>query len=237
MATTTQPVQVLSWSEFKERFTWEQGEHVTLIGPTKSGKSTLAHELLVDASRGSHPWQAVFATKRRDPIIDDFRSDGYQRIPEWIVTDPDLYPKVILHHPMKKGVRSIDDQREVFRVALESLFRQGGWLCYLDELRHIVNFLGLERDVELLWHQGRSEGISVVSGVQRPRHVPLMAYDQATHLFLWETRDSTMAKRLSEIGGKVDPEVVRAGVSVLQSHQFMYVNPTTGDVFQSKVEL
>lgn len=231
-------IQTVSWAEFQDAFQWEQGEHLTLIGPTKSGKSTLARHLLKDARRnGTHPWQVVLATKRRDEVLDDFGRDGFERIPEWIVTDPDLMRNVMVAPPLSQGIKSVEQQKRRFRYTLESIFRQGGWLVYLDELRHITNFLGLEREVELLLHQGRSAGITVVGSVQRPRHVPLMAYDQATHLFFWETNDLNMRKRLSELGGKVDPDMVQYGVQRIQYHEFLYVNPRSGQVLQSVVEL
>lgn len=232
-------VPVLDWENFlTDEFTWYQGEHVTAIGPTKSGKTTLFRELMRRARRlGTHPWQVVVATKRRDEILDTFKPDGFVKMPKWEIHDADMMPKVMLAPPLpsasQKGV-----QRDEISNALTSIYRQGGWLVLLDELKHIAGYLKLEADVELLLHQGRSAGITVVSAVQRPRHVPLMAYDQADHIFMWESRDSNIRKRLAEIGGKVDPDLIEHGLSQLPDrHSFLYIHPSTGKVVQSKVAI
>ena len=236
--TTELEVPVLSWSEFQDGWEWYQGEHVTAIGPTKSGKTTLFRELLRRARRErTHPWQVVVATKRRDEILDTFKPDGFVKLPSWIVHDADTYPKVMFAPPLPSAAQK-NVQRDQIREALTSIYRQGGWLVLLDELKHIAGYLKLEADVELLLHQGRSAGITVVSAVQRPRHVPLMAYDQADHIFMWESRDSNIRKRLAEIGGKVNPDLIEYGLSRLPSrHSFLYIHPSTGKVIQSEVEL
>jgi hypothetical protein len=65
-----------------------------------------------------------------------------------------------------------------------------------------------------------------------------MAYDQADHLVMWESRDSNIRKRLAEIGGKADPDLIEHGLSQLPDrHSFLYVNMSTGEVVQSKVAL
>lgn len=231
-------IENLSWSEFQDRFQWYQGEHLTLIGPTKSGKTTLARELLRRARRDhTHPWQVVVATKRRDEILDTFGPDGFVKIPSWIVHDAEVMPKVMLAPPLPSASKKHLQQQEI-EHALTSIYRQGGWLVLLDELKHISDYLKLSSEIELLLHQGRSAGITVVSAVQRPRHVPLMAYDQADHVFMWESRDHNIRKRLSEIGGKVDPDLIEYGLQQLPSrHSFLYINPTSGEVTQSEVEL
>lgn len=228
----------LGWSEFLDQFQWYQGEHMTCVGPTKSGKTTLIRELMRRARRErTHPWQVITATKRKDEVLDTFRDDGFTKFTKWEVPDPELYPKVMLAPPLKSADRK-SDQADALRHGLTRIYNQGGWLVYLDEMKHLSTYLRLDDEIELLLHQGRSAGISVVSSVQRPRHVPLMAYDQADHLFMWESRDSNIRKRLGEIGGKADPDLIEYGLDHLPDrHSFLYVGMTTGDVIQTKVEL
>ena len=235
---TSLDVPVLSWPEFQDEFVWYQGEHVTGIGPTKSGKTTLFRELMRTARRErTHPWQVVTATKRRDEILDTFGPDGFVKMPSWQVHDAEVFSKVMLAPPLPSARRK-DVQAEAIREALTSVYQQGGWLVLLDELKHIADYLKLKPEVELLLHQGRSAGITVVSAVQRPRHVPLMAYDQADHIFMWESRDSRIRERLAEIGGKVDPDQIEFGLARLPTrHSFLYIHPSTGKVVQSEVEL
>jgi hypothetical protein len=231
-------IPTLEWDDFLSGLNWYQGEHLTAIGPTKSGKTTLLRELLRNARRkGTHPYQVVIATKRKDEILDTFKTDRFAKVVDWGIVTPEVMPQVMLAPPLPSA-RDASVQREAIRNALTSIYRQGGWTVTLDELKHIAAYLSLEPEVELLLHQGRSAGITVVSGVQRPRHVPLMAYDQSTHLFLWESRDHNIRQRLSELGGRANPDLVMHGVSSLpDQHTFLYVNPTTGEVVRSKVDV
>lgn len=228
MATAT-GVPELSWADFREAFTWRQGEHVAAIGPTGCGKTTAVRELLEERR-----WVAVAATKRRDPVIDAFADRGYRRIPDWTVSDAELMPRVVLAPPIT-GFRAVDEQREVFRRSLDSIFRQGGWCLYLDEARYVTDFLGLGRECEILWQQGRSHGISMVAAAQRPRHLPLVAYDQAAHHFYWKVRDELMTKRLGEISGAADPDLVRSELELLGFHAMLYVNTETGEISRTQV--
>jgi hypothetical protein len=235
---TGHSVEVLSWDDFLAEFQWWQGEHITAIGPTKSGKTTLFRELMRRARRErTHPWQVVTATKRRDEILDTFKPEGFVKMPTWQVHDAEVFSKVMLAPPLPSAAKK-GKQADAIREALTSIYLQGGWMVLLDELKHIAGYLKLEAEVELLLHQGRSAGITVVSAVQRPRHVPLMAYDQADHIFMWESRDSNIRKRLAEIGGKSDPDLIEYGLGQLPSrHAFLYIHPSTGRVIQSEVEL
>jgi energy-coupling factor transporter ATP-binding protein EcfA2 len=230
----------MGWNEFLSQFEWYQGEHLTLIGPTKSGKTTLARELLRRArAEGTHPWQLIIATKTLDEIIDDFTAEGFVKIPTWTVSDPDVHRKLILHPRLRSlGNEDKAHQRVEIRRALNGAYQQHGWLVLMDEFKHIAAALSLEDEAEMLLHQGRSAGISVVTGVQRPRHVPLMVYDQADHIFMWEARDYNIRKRLGEIGGKVDTDLIEYGLRNLKDrHEFLYISPSLGTVIQTKVEL
>jgi hypothetical protein len=98
----------------------------------------------------------------------------------------------------------------------------------VDELRYLTETLKLSRHMELLWQQGRSVGISVVAGTQRPARVPLAAYDQATHLFLFRDSDRRNLDRLADLSGDVDKVLVRETVQTLAPHEVLYVDTRRG---------
>lgn len=142
----------------------------------------------------------------------------------WAVPDADVCPRVLLA-PKMAGFDSIDKQREIFRHALDSCWRQGGWTIVLDELRYFTDNLGLRAEVELILMQGRSEHVTLVGGAQRPRHVPLLVYDQAKHIFIGHDNDAQNVKRLAEIGGGINGrQIAEAVLPQLERHEFLYIN-------------
>jgi len=84
-----------------------------------------------------------------------------------------------------------DEQLREFALALERAWRQGGWCMYLDELFYLDR-LGLRPLIERLLTQGRSKGITVVSGLQRPVAVTRFAVGESRHVisFGLEGRDA-----------------------------------------------
>lgn len=233
--TLAESVPARSWSEFTDQWQWAQGEHLTVIGPTKSGKTTLVSELLRPALRCS-PYVCIFASKRRDPLFDDYEKRGYKKLRKWVVSEPELMPRVLLA-PKIAGFSSIPKQAEAFREAMDAILRQGGWTLVLNEARYIASHLGLTKEYEVALHQGRTEGVTVVSEAQRPRHLPLLAYDQATHLFFFRNPDTQSLRRLGEIGGAFDARAIQATVARLPFHHFLYVHTEEGTMFTSAVEL
>jgi hypothetical protein len=121
-------------------------------------------------------------------------------------------------------------QREAIRSCLQDIYRSGGWAVFADEMTYIVNFLGLGPYCELLWQQGRSLNVSLVAATQRPKKIPLAAYDQATHLFLFRDSDDVNLKRFGEISG-VNNREVRDAVPRLARHDVLYVNTRDGELF------
>jgi hypothetical protein len=82
----------------------------------------------------------------------------------------------------------------------------------------------------MLWLQGRSEKTTVIANTQRPRYIPLEAYDQATHLFMWQDPDRNNIARVSEMAG-LNTDQVFAVLPGLPKHDILYINTVTGDIF------
>lgn len=222
----------LDWDSFDSQFRWKQGEHVTLVGPTGLGKTTLATTILP-----RRDYTIVFATKKRDPLITKLRNAGYERVTDADGIHTAISKKFILAPPLGSGSpKALENQRVEFRKALETAFRQGNWTIYLDEARYICDFLGLSSYCELLWQQGRSLGTTLVAGTQRPVRVPLTAYDQATHLFFWRENDDRNLKTIGGLGG-TDSKVIRTRVPMLDLHQVLYLNTRSGKMVTTKAKV
>ena len=222
----------IPWDIFlRDWFTWrnedDDGEHVSLLGNTGGGKTHLMRQILP-----LHPFVTIFATKPRDRSMDAFLSEGYYRIEEWQKLSPMDYPRRVLW-PRVRSIDAFDAMRETFRTALHRIYAEGAWTVATDELLMMTSEFKLDREYRMLYTQGRSLGISMVSATQRPRNVPLETYSQATHLFLWKQTDQYDLQRLSEIGG-IDSSLLKSVVPLLGQHEVLYCCTKTGAVCRTK---
>lgn len=224
---STPSVERESWPEAVRRMDWRQGEHVTLIAPTGRGKTELTVQLLEHRR-----WVVFLATKRIDSTSAQLHKKGYRTIRTADELNPDLSSKFILHPPFPRvsAAQLRAQHREAFREGLMRAFRQTGWTVSVDEARYICDYLGLKDEMMLLWLQGRSQGNSVICSTQRSRFVPLEAYDQATHLFMWTDPDVGNINRNSELAGFNRNRVIRAMRS-MNKHDVLYVNTVTNEMF------
>jgi energy-coupling factor transporter ATP-binding protein EcfA2 len=216
------------WDVFlSQTLVWEYGEHFALIGPTGQGKSTMLLNLLP-----LHRYMTIFVTKPRDATFDALAQHGYLKMERWQSVPARNYPRRLLWPDATKP-KSEMLQRAVFDHAFSAIYREGGWTVALDELWYFSQVLKMEDWVERYLSQARSLGISLLIGTQRPADIPLMVYDQSTHLMFWRDNDETNLKRLSGIGYR-SANLIRGIVSNLERYQVLYVNTRTGRMFRTR---
>jgi hypothetical protein len=84
------------------------------------------------------------------------------------------------------------------------------------------------------WTQGRSNGLSVAGGTQRPANIPLESYQSATHLFFFSDNDERNLERIGGLGGMASG-LIRANVAALPFHDVLYVNTRLRVMLRTRV--
>ncbi len=205
----------------------KQGEHVTLLGSTGSGKTTLARAILPLRS-----YVAAIATKPEDENLEALiRRDHFKRVRRW-PPDERRHPRVVFWPP-SGGLSDVEQQREAILDVLDDVWHAGRWTVYLDEIDELANALSLDREIRRLLRQGRAAKITMIGATQRPRGIPLEWYSQATHLFFWQQNDEADLARISELGGRTNKAEIRDTVAALARFETLYVNTRTGDMWRT----
>jgi hypothetical protein len=236
---------LVPWDQHAAALDWDQGDHVTLIGPTKSGKTTLARAIL-EPPQGERPRAPrrhvlVLACKPRSPSMESYaRSHGFRIVRTWEeVGHRERGDRVILWPRPRRFGGDPDEfearQRMEFRSCMRDLYEVGGWTLYIDELSYVSEYLGLDRDLNRLWLQGREIPVTLVAAMQSPAYVPRYAYDQVQHVYIWRNRDLRRVKTLADLSGALDAEELERELRTLRGHQVLYVDPF-GETTRTEVD-
>ena len=235
----TAPVRVkrVSWAALRDYMDgeWDQGAHVTIVGPTKSGKTWLALSLLE-----LRTYAVVIVTKRKDPLAQQLRGSGYEIVHDslrrrlaWTDQGEPLTPKVVLWPTVRNGSGIIARKRVqagVIGEALDWLDEIGGFTILLDECMYLADSLRLREQLGELWYTGRTQRISLIACAQRPVMIPRLAFSQARFLFLARTGDKADLERLRDIASVIPREIVEETVMGLRAaeHEFCFIDSEAG---------
>lgn len=224
-------VQTFPRDEFlADYWRYRSGEHATFMGPTGCGKTHTAYQLMEISATARRP-AVVLVMKPRDNTVRDFtRRAGYRVVRHWppgpSIWHPRRPPGYVLW-PRHRFDPQIDDPAlyDQFRRALLDSYKRGDRIVFADEVYGLARELRLERELITVWSRGRSMGAGLWSASQRPAMIPLWAYSQAEHLFIWRDPDKRARIRYAEIGG-VDPDLVQSTVMDLATYQALYIRRT-----------
>lgn len=217
-------------------FQWRQGEHLSAIGPTGTGKTTAVLELLALRASSSARWHTcVLGTKPQDRTLQAIlRQSEWHKLTRW---PPAVNQRQVVLWPPWRDLRDHDRQREAFQEAFTKMFATGSWCVFADELSFLSRELKMDDWLRSFWQQGRSLNLTLAGATQRPAWVPLDAYTQATHLLFWRTNDDNDRKRIAGIGG-LSSTTIRNAVATLdaRSNELLYVNSRTGAMVRTHAD-
>lgn len=215
---------------------YEDGQHVTILGKTGSGKTFLGFQLLNASISKERPGVVLVMKPRDDTVVTWQKRLNLRRVPHWppprIRNKLDKPRGYVLWPPLGDFDRDDDVLRtefdRCFRESYAQAARKNGEprVLFADEVVGISKDLGLERSLKRLWMRGRSLGIGLWAATQRPFDAPLLAYQAPEHLFIAADPDSRNRERLGQIGGfdsDLIEHIVHPANRVLGRNEFLYL--------------
>lgn len=176
--------QDVPYTEWRRAFgmSWQQGEHMILVGPTGSGKTHTARDLM-----SIRDYAVVLAVKKHDDVLQAFTksSPRYVRRKEW---PPEYSDKRVLYNFPPTSLADKAQAGKVYMV-MNGVQHAGAWAIFLDDTGYITGTLGLRRPLVVLMNQGRSHGISVVTAATQASsvsaNIPSETLRQVRHVLMW----------------------------------------------------
>jgi hypothetical protein len=221
---------------------YEQGEHVSLVGPTGTGKSVTGIEIcrVIGARKAADRRPArviVLADKPRDDTIMRLHTKyGWPIIKEW----PPAYGQE--HAIIWPRTADENTQRAIFRPVLAAVYQEGGQAVYIDEAAYFSDSppdgLGLRGQLGKFWRAARSNKAAVIAGTQRPCSVPRLMWSEPSWVFIFAVEDEEDLKRVAQLSGQ--NLAVWSTVPHLGGHEFLCIQRQRGGsrgLFISRVDL
>jgi len=222
-------IREVSWEEFwEERDGLQPGEHVSIVGPTGTGKT----HGLVWFAEDFDGHAILVVTKGADKMIDRLVKER-----GWILTrdvgdifTPDGRPGRLLRknwsdrwekrreRPPQRIVywpqaptESVRSRADHLQAALEALIDRAYEYCRrekrnrcfvgIDETMFAAMELDMNRPLTMLWNEGRSMGLSVGAAMQRTAWISKSARSAPRYVIVFDTTDPDDLGELAKMAG------------------------------------
>lgn len=232
-------VQVFTRDEFlRERWHYQPGEHVSIIGPTQlAGKTKLLFDLLAatDTSWCAKPPTMLVAKPRDKTVAAGVARLGYQETDRWpprrggwFREEPPGYaywPKHLRDVPSEVNDAHISQK---FDPAFRDLFWTGDTILVADELYHLLAVLGRYGDVNRHLTQGGGMGSGIWFATQKPSGtqqgaLPGFVFNSPTHSFFSRDPVQDNRRRFAEVGG-VNPKIIEDATFGMPPFWWLYIH-------------
>jgi len=200
----------------------KQGQHKLFVGPTQSGKTTLARIML-----RMRKYVVVFGTKPKDSSLDKYIAEGYKRINQWPPKPKDLRPNSngevrLLLWPEINSYEDLHRHKDIYRRALGDIFTEGGWAIGCDEGLWIADKRGLGLDSELaaIAYGAASNKVSMYLCIQRPSGLSRVTWSSVSDAYVFHLGVTNDVRELASLG-TYSPKDATLAIQQLQGHQFL----------------
>ena len=206
---------------------WKQGEHVLITGGTGSGKTALARHLAqIRLDRGGSV-VVMLAKLSADPTITDYYPD-FKRWKSW-KKRPRANENKILFWPAVEGKTATEAKailKAEYAYALDEISRVGKWTVIIDEglFTTSPDGLGMASTISALFQLIRSARGTMIILAQRPAHLPLSVYANATDAYIGQAREQVDLKRLANLDVSISSRDMQKMIAHNGRHDFIAVS-------------
>lgn len=218
--------------DFGEHYT---PSHLTMIGPTQRGKTTLCFQLL-DSVLKRHQkdhWRVVVLhgkIKKRDGTIPEWAKKSNYRIVKSWPPGPTLRPKHMKRfvsghvlRPLKNDDISAAEEEKILKAEFSKAIRnnyhrtRGVTITLVDERAQADKDLRLTTDLDAPLQRGLPHNPEW-NNIQRGKWVSYHCYDAPEHIFLFASDDAGNRERYAELGC-ADPGVIEKCLEDLKTEK------------------
>ena len=199
-----------------------QGQHKLFVGPTQSGKTTLARVML-----RMRKYVVVLGTKPKDASLDKYVAEGYRRITQWPPRPSDIKPdrdgnvRLILW-PEINAYTDLRRHRDTYARCLADIFTEGGWALGCDEGLWVASRKGLGLDSELadIAYGAASNNVSLHLCIQRPAGLSRVTWSSVSDAYVFHLGVTNDVRELASLG-TYTPADATVAIRNLRGHQFL----------------
>jgi energy-coupling factor transporter ATP-binding protein EcfA2 len=218
-------------------FDYNDGEHAVAIEPTGGGKSTIMYQMAQQViGRYPHLSFVTFMPKPADATTSQWAAALHLRetpvwppekkFAHWFQPKPRghvLWP----HHRMDlPPAERREEVGKVLRAGLDGLYIKGNSISFVDDAHSAATYMRMNDYIEETLVNGRANAAAIWLALQKPSGtansggITTYAYNSPTHFLFGKDTNEANLKRLSEIGGGIDPAEIAPIIRNLRLYRF-----------------